>query len=288
MHRVWTQSALLTTLVLGASVAGRLAQAQPPDKRAPTFEVASVKPNRSGFRTPGVFRFQPDGSLRVVNMPLRDIIRAAYRLQGDQMDRWPGWLSSEYFDIQAKASGSPGEDTRRAMLRSVLQSRFQLIAHLQTHRGPSFELLPTRTDGRTGAGLKRSSADCEALRAKLPLNPLLPPPNAPLIVCGIRSVPGRVFAMGVPIDSLASALTDIVGRPVIDRTRLSARFDLDVRYTPDPMPTRDALPPDSAPIDPHGPSIFTALREQLGLTLEKRTGPIETLVIDHVDRPTSD
>jgi uncharacterized protein (TIGR03435 family) len=75
---------------------------------------------------------------------------------------------------------------------------------------------------------------------------------------------------------------------VIDQTRFSGNFDFDVHYTPDPMPPRDAMPPDSAPIDPDGPSIFTALREQLGLRLDARTRPVETMVIDHVEKPTSD
>jgi uncharacterized protein (TIGR03435 family) len=136
--------------------------------------------------------------------------------------------------------------------------------------------------------LKKSTVDCDALRAKLPPNPLPPPPNAPLVVCGIRNLPGRLVAMGVTIDALASVLSETTGRPVIDRTRLIGSWTFDVHYTPDPMPTRDALPPDSAPIDPNGPSIFTALREQLGLILEARTSLIETLVIDHVERPTPD
>jgi uncharacterized protein (TIGR03435 family) len=277
---------LLIAFMAGAAVMPLLGQA-PQDGKPLAFEVASVKTNRSGFRTPGVFRFQPDGSLRVVNMPLRDIIRVAYQLQGYQIDGWPGWLSSEFFDIQAKANGSPTEDTRRLMLRSLLQTRFKLASHKQSHRGQSFDLL-TRGDGKTVVGLKKSSADCDALRAKLPLNPLPTPPNAPLIVCGIRNLPGRLFAMGVSIDTLASALSEIVARPVIDRTRLVGSWNFDVHYTRDPMPTRDALPPDSAPIDPNGPSIFTALREQLGLMLEARTGLIETLVIDHVERPSPD
>jgi uncharacterized protein (TIGR03435 family) len=94
--------------------------------------------------------------------------------------------------------------------------------------------------------------------------------------------------LGVSVDTLATTLSDIVGRPVIDQTQLAGNFDFDVHYTPDPMPLRDALPPDSAPIDPNGPSIFTALREQLGLKLDGRTQPIETLVIDHVEKPTPD
>ena len=150
------KSRVLWMVAVICTVGGLSAQTPP----SPAFEVASVKPNKSGFCTPGVFRFQPDGSLRVVNMPLRDVIRVAYGLQGYQMDGWPGWLS--------------------------------------------------------------------------------------------------------------------------------ASFDFDVHYTPDPMPLRDALPPDAAPIDPNGPSIFTALREQLGLKLNARTQLIETLIIDHVEKPTPD
>ena len=284
MRRWLARSTLLFIAVAETSM---LLHGQAPEQKPLAFEVASIKPNRSGFRTPGVLRFQPGGSLRVVNMPLRDIIRVAYQLQSYQIDGWPGWLASEFFDIQARANGSPDEDTRLMMLRSLLQTRFKLAAHKQSRQGQSFDLL-TRGDGRTGPGLKKSSADCDALRTKLPPNPLPPPPNAPLIVCGIRNLPGRLFAMGVSIDTLTSALSEIGGRPVIDRTRLGGTWYFDVHYTPDPMPTRDARPPESAPIDPKGPSIFTALREQLGLTLEARTGPIETLVIDHVERPTPD
>ena len=94
--------------------------------------------------------------------------------------------------------------------------------------------------------------------------------------------------MGVPVDTLATTLSDIVGRPVIDHTGLAGNFDLDVQFTPDPLPPRETLPPDSKPIDPNGPSISTAVREQLGLKLEAQTRPVETLVIDHVERPTTD
>jgi uncharacterized protein (TIGR03435 family) len=235
-----------------------------------------------------VLRFQPDGSLQVVNMPLRDIIRVAYGLQGYQMDGWPSWLSTEFFDIQAKTSGNPAEDQRRLMLRSMLQTRFKFAAHMQSRRGQSYELTVVRADRKLGPSLKTSTADCDALRAKLPANPLPPPPNAPLIVCGIRNLPGRTFAMGIPIDRLATTLAEAVGRPVIDQTQLTGNFDLDVLFTPDPIPPRDALPPDSKPIDPNGPSIFAALREQLGLILKSRTRPVETLVIDHVERPMPD
>src|SRR5438552_14866809 len=117
---------LIRTILIAAATAAMMAQ-----RGAPQFDVVSVKPNRSGFRTPGVLRFQPDGSLRVVNMPLRDIVRVAYGLQSYQMDGWPGWLSSEYFDIQAKASGNPTQEQRLMMLRSLLETRFKLAAHRQ-------------------------------------------------------------------------------------------------------------------------------------------------------------
>src|SRR5438552_8854844 len=112
---------LIRTILIAAATAAMMAQ-----RGAPQFDVVSVKPNRSGFRTPGVFRFQPDGGLRVVNMPLRDVIRVAYGLQSYQMDGWPGWLSSEFFDVQAKAVGSPNPEQRLTMLRSLLEARFKL------------------------------------------------------------------------------------------------------------------------------------------------------------------
>jgi uncharacterized protein (TIGR03435 family) len=284
MHRVVPSVVLLLTATLVS------AHAQSPTATSPTpsFEVASVKPSKSGINAPGVFRFLPDGSLRVENMPLRDVIRVAYRLRAYQTANWPTWISTEYFDIQAKADRNTSEEQRFLMLRHLLATRFKLAVRTETHNGPAYELVMDGKDGRMGPHLTKSSADCTALRAKLPPRPLPPLPNAPLIVCGIRNLPGRVFALGVPVETLSNTLADVIGRPVLNQTQLNGNFDIELNYTPDPLPAVQAIPPDSKPIDPNGPSIFTALREQLGLKLEFRRNPVEVFLIEHVERPTPD
>lgn len=97
-----------------------------------------------------------------------------------------------------------------------------------------------------------------------------------------------MFALGVSVETVAKTLGEIVGRSVLDQTQLSGSFDIELNYVPDPMPPSQAIPPDSKPIDPSGPSIFTAIREQLGLKLESRRKPVEILVIDRIERPTPD
>jgi uncharacterized protein (TIGR03435 family) len=277
---------VLTSVVLVLTAALITAHAQAPKTTGPTaaFEVASVKMSRPGINAPGVFRFLPDGSLLAENMPLRDVIRVAYRLRSYQMANWPTWISTEYFDIRAKADGKASEEERFLMLRHLLATRFKLAVRTETRNGPTYDLV---IDGK-GPHLTKSSADCAALRAKLPPRPLAPPPNAPLIVCGIRNLPGRVFALGVPIETLSATLGDVVGRAVLNQTQLSGNFDIELNYTPDPLPAPQTIPPDSKPLDPNGPSIFTALREQLGLKLEFRRNPVEVFVIDHVERATPD
>jgi uncharacterized protein (TIGR03435 family) len=283
MRRQVTSVVLLLTAALVTVRAS--AQTANTTSPMPSFEVASVKPSKSGINAPGVFRFLPDGSLQAENMPLRDVIRVAYRLRSYQTANWPAWISTEYFDIRAKADSNASEEQRLLMLRHLLATRFKLAVRTETHNGPSYDLV---IDGKVGPRLTKSSADCAALRAKLPPRPLAPPPSAPLIVCGIRNLPGRVFALGVPIQTLSDTLVDVVGRPVVNHTQLSGNFDVELNYTPDPMPAPQAIAPDSKPIDPNGPSIFTAVREQLGLKLEFRRNPFEVFVIDHVERPTPD
>ena len=285
MRRVVTSVLWLTAASTSVPTHAQTKNATTP---AASFEVASIKPSKSGINAPGVFRFLPDGSLRVENMPIRDVIRAAYRLRSYQMANWPTWTATDYFDIHAKADGNATEEQRLLMLRHLLATRFKLAVRTETHNGPTYDLVMDRKDGRVGPHLTKSLADCAALRAKLPPRPLAPPPNAPLIVCGIRNLPGRVFAPGIPIETLATTLGEVVGRPVQNQTQLSGNFDVELNYTPDPMPAPQTIPPDSKPIDPNGPTIFTAVREQLGLKLEFRRNPVEVFVIDHIEKPTPD
>ena len=280
MRRVVTSVVLLLTAALRPH-----AQTSKATTSTPSFDVASVKPSTAGINAPGVFRFLPDGSLHAENIPIRDVIRVAYRLRSYQLANWPTWLSTEYFDIQAKADRNASEEERFLMLRHLLTTRFKLAVRTETHNGPAYDLV---IDGHVGPRLTKSLADCVALQAKLPPRPLAPPPNAPLVVCGIRNLPGRVVALGVPIQTLSNTLEDVVGRPVLNHTQLRGSFDIELSYTPDPMPAPQAIPSDSKPIDPNGPSIFTALREQLGLKLEFRRNPFEVFVIDHIEKPTPD
>jgi uncharacterized protein (TIGR03435 family) len=273
------------------------AQAQVPE-RPPSFEVASVKENRSGdLRSP--IRTEPGGRFTATNVLLKFLIAEAFmgpqpvhlssRIVGG-----PDWINSMRFDINAKAStefrsspdGPPNE--LLLMLRSLLEDRFKVRTHRETRELPVYELVVARADGKLGPQLRQSTANCDG--PPPPRQPNEPPP------CGAMRGPARVMAGGIPMRRFAEMLTAIMavgtpasadGRLVVDKTGLSGRFAFNLTWTPEQMPTASP-PPGIPPIDPNGPSLFTALQEQLGLKLESAKGPVEVLVIDSVERPTAD
>ncbi len=117
-------------------------------------------------------------------------------------------------------------------------------------------------------------------------------PDSPFGPCGMRIGPGNIAANGQPMSQLATTLSIWVNRTVVDRTGLTGSFDLELSWTPEQLPQGRGDPPPGAPplppIDPNGPSIFTAVQEQLGLKLDSQRGPVEVLVIDGVEQPTED
>jgi uncharacterized protein (TIGR03435 family) len=157
---------------------------------------------------------------------------------------------------------------------------------------PIYALIRAREDGKLGNELKPSTIDCEAFGAarRGGSAPQFKPGERP--VCGIRMGFGELAGGGFPLSSLASSLVQTVERIVVDRTGLSGNFDFYVRWTPERLPpgapTDRPFRMNGAEIDPSGPSIFTALQEQLGLKLESTRGPVDVLVIDHVERPSPD
>ena len=264
-----------------ARPAGPLPLLQIQDPQRQSFEVASVKPNKSGettsFLTP-----RPGGNFAVGNMTLRGLIMFAYGIQGFQLVGVPDWVATERFDITAKAAADVpptpiGRTSPEAlMLRSLLEDRFRLSAHRETRDLPIYALVLARADGRLGPQLRQTTSDyCARLLAaagKAGDTPI--PPGGP--VCGMR--PGgtgnEITAGAIPMNEFARFLNVNVGRTVVDRTGLTGVWDFDLKWSPPNAPTPD----------PDRPSIFTALQEQLGLRLDATTGPVEVLVIDRLER----
>ena len=278
-----------------------VAQTDPSAER-PKFEVASVRQNTSGDNKVSI-GFQPGGRATAVNAPLKMIIRSAYRLQEFQLVGAPEWALSARYDITAKADREfppplPGGEISPAqlMFQSLLEERFKLTVHRETRELPMYALVVARADGKLGPQLNPSTLNCAALNAArrggAPPEP--PKPGAPPI-CGIRMGFGELAGTGFPLSNLASSLVQVVQRSVVDRTGLSGDFDFALKWTPDQLPPRPAGMPaneririNGAEIDPNGPSIFTAVQEQLGLKLDAQRGPVEVLVIDRIERPTPD
>jgi len=136
----------------------------------PSFEVAAVKPNKSGS---GLIRFgvQPGGRFTAENVPLRQLLVFAFSIQPYQLEGVPGWGGTDRFDITAKAEGDPppaqpgqpGPFT--FMMRSLLKERFGLEYHVETREAPVYNLVLARPDGKLGPKLEKSSTDCQALFA---------------------------------------------------------------------------------------------------------------------------
>jgi uncharacterized protein (TIGR03435 family) len=282
---------LLAAAAVAVVLADASAQQSDAGRKPLAFEAASVKPNTSGDwrRAMGP---APGGRFTANNVSARDLIAYAYGVVlgdvGFRIVGGPKWIDEERFDITATVEGSWTPQQMSEMLRTMLADRFQLAAHHETRESPTYALITAAG----GSRLRRSEVDqaaCDARRAAIRRREAVPP-TAPGArpVCGTgRTIPGMITAVGWSIDTLSSALSPSVSRVVIDRTGLSGLFDFELKWTPDTLPR---LPPDAPPlnIDPGGPSVFTALQEQLGLKLESTRGPVDVVVIERVDRPTPD
>jgi uncharacterized protein (TIGR03435 family) len=276
----------------------------------PSFEVASVKINRSGD---GFIRIggPPGGRFTMTNVPLREMMRIAYGLQPFQITGGPSWMDSERYDVVAQppagtppaapfGSNEPGP--MQLMLQSLLAERFHLKAHRENRDMPIYALVLARSDGKLGPKLEPATVDCAALRGRGRPGgaggpAALPPPPEPgkPPQCGMMMGIANIAGGGMPIAQLANGLSTRLGRIVSDRTGLKGDYQFTVEFTPDQMPQGPGGPPgggpplvNGAPVDMNGPSIFTALQEQLGLKLESTRGPVDVLVIDSIEHPTED
>jgi uncharacterized protein (TIGR03435 family) len=275
--------------LLGQTSAAPGVAAQPDvtaDFKVPAFDVVSVKPNKSDS---GMIRVmsKPDG-YSATNISLKMLVQGAYGIREDLISGAPSWADSARFDIDAKVAGSDVDalkklspEQRRLVLQPLLADRFKLKVHTETKQLPVYELVLAKG----GSKLKEANpGDTYAKGIKGPDG----------VGRGgmMRVGRGQLTAQAVPMTSLANLLSQQLHRTVIDKTGLTGKYDLELNWTPDqgsdPMfKGTDGSPQraDAAP-DTSGPSIFTALQEQLGLKLQSAKGPVETLVIDHVEMPS--
>jgi uncharacterized protein (TIGR03435 family) len=253
----------------------------------PTFEVATVRQNTSGSEFSRGPMVQPGNRLLAQNVAARAIIATAYGLQWTQIVGGPGWLNSEYWDVEARARETASVEDVGAMLRTLLAKRFGLVAHYETRQQEVYTL--TRTDSRRPTpGLRTAEDPCASIQPARPgvvFTPRSPPPGSAPVGepvaslgnpprCQRMSFPGFIGARQIRMPEFATMLTWFAGRPVIDRSNMAGDYDIDLTFAPDPaVGAGDAV------------SLFTAVQEQLGLKLEATRGPVEVLVIDAVERP---
>ena len=219
---------------------------------APAFEVASVKRNLSGGNG-GEIR-QPRGSFTARNSTLQGLIRYAYGV-ADYQIQGPTWMGVERYDISAKVDANADNKTIKLMLQSLLTARLGLQVRRDVKQLPLYALLVAK------GGIK------------LPVSQ--PAESTSVASTSVASTNHSIRVNRATLALLATTLSGQMDRPVIDATEVTGTFDINLEWTPD-VPAAEGVP--------SGPSVFTALQEQLGLRLESRTGPVEVIVVDHADK----
>jgi uncharacterized protein (TIGR03435 family) len=256
------------------------ASAQSPAAR-PQFEVASVKPNTSGN---GMTMIRPPvgGRFTATNARLKNLIGIAWKLQDYEISGGPAWINTDGYDVTAKAADSNiGIDQLRPMLQSLLEDRFQLKVHRESKEVPVYALLA----GKNGPKLPEAKeGGCTAINANSPLPPPPAPGQFPPTPCGgFFMGPNHLEGGKIGMEQFVGALSNLLGRPVIDKTGFKGTFDVKLDFSPEGtrMGGRGGAPPDA---DNAPPSIFTAIQDQFGLKLESQKAPGEILVIDHAEK----
>jgi uncharacterized protein (TIGR03435 family) len=269
---MWTAAFLL-------SVTGAVAFAQS-SVVAPPLDVVSVKPDNSGDKG-GSISLRGDG-LYVQHAPFRFLLIAAYGhdFAEDHIANMPAWAGDQ-FDVIAKVADAdlpklkdlprePYIEMRSQLLRAVLAERFQMKTHTEVRQGPVYALVIDKG----GAKIKPSEAAPAAEWVS---------PSGQRVQSGTMAINGQiaghVVSMAMLVRSLMSA--GQLDRVVVDHTGLAGNYDYALNWAPDTTSASGEEPSDTSL-----PTLFTAIREQLGLRLEPSTGPVNTLVIDHIEKPS--
>lgn len=254
-----------------------------------SFQVASIKPSKPGS-LPHNFMWRPGGRLDAINISVGDLILDAYDINWNRLVGLPSGVQSQLYTIHAVAPSDvahvPPDQMlvlQREMLQSLLAERFNLKVHRSTRQLPVYDIVLAKG----GAKLKPvSDADLAVGSSYRRDHPL---------AGGMQSGPGSIIGVGQQISDLVGALSGALGRVVIDKTGLTGRYEFKLTWTPSPGGTDFGLSSSSTPqgempadMNFSGPSIFVALEEQLGLKLKSATGPLEVLVVDHIEPPTPD
>jgi len=220
-------------------------------------------------------------------------VRVAYGVNDHQVVGGPGWIGSDRFEVGATIPAGASTDTVREMLRALLAERFHLATHTEKRDLPVYALLYS---GQLGSKMRAAGPECAPLSspAGLPTPPPPPPPppgaGAMLVLgqpqsgskCGTAMMRGFISARDIQMDTFAFLLMREVQRPIIDRTQLTGRYDLDLNFLPDSGP----MMLNGTAINTDAPSLTTAVREQLGLRLDSTREPFDVVVIDRVMAPT--
>ncbi len=250
------------------------------------FEIASVKRNSNTPSGRMTFQASAGGRLTAENMPLRLLIQRAYGVRPFQISGGPSWIDSERYDIVAKADGSvPEKQVLGSMLQALLESRFKLRLRRDTTEMPVLNLTQV-ADGKLTTS---KTADCTNSTPEPVPTGSLPRPCHDVLL-SISPSGARLRGEQASTGQLVVTLANILGSPVIDKTTFRGWFDLALEVSMDGLEgILDLLGirnPTAQTPDNTIPSIFTALPQQLGLRLIRGKGPVEVLVIEHVERPS--
>ena len=277
VSRWWTVRAVAILLSGGFLCAA-------PPAETPIFDVASVKPNHTGDAESASYT-RPGGRYVAANVTLRMLVKSAYGLHDNQLLGGPDWINTERFDIAAKAEGyataSAFRDQARLMLRPLVADRFKLVLKQERRELPAYVLVLAKPDGSFGPQFRRSNSDeCGATKAMQTARGAAEP-EAPL-PCGAEIYRlGHLAARGMALSALALNVSRWTDRVVVDQTGLQGRFDWEVQWVAD-----DLTPESPSPQD--GPSLFAALRAQLGLKVERRRASVEVFLVQSAERPDPD
>jgi uncharacterized protein (TIGR03435 family) len=274
----------------------------------PSFEVATIRASAEGGQ---IMRFQWGGdTCRIENFQLRSIIRQAYgATSDDQIVGGPDALMDEHLDLDAKADANDAEQMKkmtrdersresRLMLQSLLADRFHLKVHIETKVLPVYALVVAKG----GPKLKASapppppSPDADGTAPQSP--PAPPSPDKPLpkqVPPGSMMMRGSSTKMELTasegtINGLAKILAnqpDAGGRQIIDQTGLTGKYDYHLEWAPADTAMGVKGADNGTGPDADAPPLFTALEEQLGLKLEPQKGPVQVVVIDHMEAPSA-